>query len=119
MIVLPVLAFIAAITLVGLPLAIGIGLAAAAARDASPTSISAYALGRRMVEAAAPPHALLPGRARRSSALAACVPVLGAIVGIAALVFGLGLIGAAIGAARGPDPGSGSNPGQLSTGIGG
>jgi cytoskeletal protein CcmA (bactofilin family) len=95
---LPIAAGIAAITLVGLPLAIAIGLAllplAAVAYVAS-----AWALGRAIVK---------PPRARIASFLAglailraaALVPFLGLFVGLAATIFGLGLIGAAIGAAR-------------------
>lgn len=97
---LPLVAGIAAITLVGLPLAFVIGLAllplAALAYVAA-----AYALGRRLV---APPRsqiwAFLAGLAiLRALAL---IPILGFVVGFAAVVFGLGLIGAAIGAAREP-----------------
>jgi Polymer-forming cytoskeletal len=99
-IVLPVLVVLAAITLVGLPLAIGLGLAllpiAAVAYVAS-----AWTLGRAIVK---------PPRNRALSFLAglailrllALIPVLGLLVGLAAVVFGLGLIGAAIGAAREP-----------------
>ncbi len=108
-IVLPVIALVAAITLVGLPLAIGIGLALLPL-GAIAYVVSAYGLGRRMVE---PPRhrmlALLAGLG--ALRVAAYVPVLGAVVGIAALVFGLGLIGAAIGAARDPSgPGPARNP---------
>ena len=99
-IVLPLAAFLAAITLLGLPLAIGIGLAllplAAVAYVAS-----AWALGRAIVK---PPRnrilSFLAGLAILR--LIALVPVLGWLVGLAAVVFGLGLIGAAIGAAREP-----------------
>ncbi|MGC1166047.1 MAG: polymer-forming cytoskeletal protein [Solirubrobacterales bacterium] len=105
LIVLPVIAFLAAITLVGLPLAIGISLALLPL-GAVAYVVSAYALGRRMVEP--PRHRMLAFLAGLGALrLVAFVPVLGAVVGIAALVFGLGLIGAAIGAAReptGPDP---------------
>ncbi len=104
LIVLPVIAFIAAITLVGLPLAIGIGLALLPL-GAIAYVASAYALGRRMVEP--PRHRMLSFLAGLGALrLVAFVPILGTVVGIAALVFGLGLIGAAIGAARergGPD----------------
>ena len=55
-IVLPVVAFIAAITLVGLPLAIGIGLALLPLGTVA-YLVSAYALGRRMVES--PRHRML------------------------------------------------------------
>ncbi len=109
-IVLPVVAFIAAITLVGLPLAVGIGLLLLPLGTAA-YLVSAYALGRRMVE---PPHhrmlAFLAGLG--ALRVAAYVPVLGTIVGIAALLFGLGLIGAAIGAARDRDPDPARIPGS-------
>jgi len=95
---LPLAAAIAAVTLVGLPLAFVLGLAllplAALAYVAA-----AYALGRRIV---APPRsriwAFLAGLAVLRAA--ALVPFLGFLVGLAAVVFGFGLIGAAIGAAR-------------------
>lgn len=100
LIAVPVLAFIAAITLVGLPLAFGIGLSLLPL-GAVAYLVSAYAFGRRVVEA---PRSrmlsLLAGLAILR--LAALVPVLGILVGLAALVFGLGLIGAAIGAEREP-----------------
>jgi hypothetical protein len=100
-IALPVAGAIAAVTLVGLPLAFVILLAllplAAVAYCAS-----AWVLGRRMVG---------PSRNRILAFLvglavlraAALVPVLGFLVGLAAIVFGLGLLGAAIGAARDRD----------------
>jgi hypothetical protein len=105
-IALPVAGAIAAVTLVGLPLAFVILLAllplAAVAYCAS-----AWALGRRMVG---------PSRNRIFAFLAglgvlravALVPVLGFLAGLAAVVFGFGLIGAAIGAAR--DPGRDREP---------
>jgi len=100
LIVLPVLAVIAAVTLVGLPLAAGI-LLALLPLGAVAYVASAYAFGRRVVP---PPRrrmlSLLAGLAVLR--LAALVPILGALVGIAALIFGLGLLGAAIGAARKP-----------------
>ena len=102
-IALPVAAAIAAITLVGLPLAFLVLLAllplAALAYVAS-----AYALGRRLVkEPKGRIWAFLAGLAVLR--VLALVPVLGFIVGLAAAIFGLGLIGAAIGAARErPDP---------------
>jgi len=110
-IVLPITAFLAAITIVGLPLAIGIGLAllplAAIAYVAS-----AWALGRVIVK---PPRerilAFLAGLAILR--LLALVPVLGFLVGLVAVVFGLGLIGAAIGAAREPgEPEPAQSPGS-------
>lgn len=98
LIALPIAAAIAAVTLVGLPLAIAIGLGllplAAIAYVAS-----AWALGRRIVR---PPRhriwSFLAGLAILRAA--ALVPLLGFLVGLAAVVFGLGLLGAAIGAAR-------------------
>jgi cytoskeletal protein CcmA (bactofilin family) len=102
LIVLPIAAVIAAITLVGLPLALGIGLSLLPL-GAVAYLASAYVLGRRLLK---PPHqrllALLAGLAILRAA--ALVPFFGALVGLAALIFGLGLIGAAIGAAREPDP---------------
>jgi len=100
LIALPIAAGIAAVTLVGLPLAIAIGLAllplAAIAYVAS-----AWALGRRIVK---PPRhriwAFLAGLAILRAA--ALVPILGFLVGFAAVIFGLGLLGAAIGASREP-----------------
>ncbi|HVD41877.1 MAG TPA: polymer-forming cytoskeletal protein [Solirubrobacterales bacterium] len=107
-IALPIAAAIAAVTLVGLPLAFLILLAllplAAVAYCAS-----AWALGRRLV---APPRnrilAFLAGLAVLRAA--ALVPILGFLVGLAAVIFGLGLIGAAIGAARDPNRARGPSP---------
>jgi cytoskeletal protein CcmA (bactofilin family) len=97
---LPVAAVIAAITLVGLPLAIGVALALLPLGAVAYVA-SAWALGRRIVK---PPRgrivAFLAGLAILRAA--ALVPVLGLLVSLAASVFGLGLIGAAIGAARAP-----------------
>src|SRR5215203_5634938 len=97
-IALPIAAAIAAITLVGLPLALLIILAllplAAVAYCAA-----AWALGRRILK---PPRkriwSFLVGLAiLRALAL---VPILGFLIGLAAVVFGLGLLAAAIGATR-------------------
>jgi hypothetical protein len=108
-IALPVAGAIAAVTLVGLPLALAIFFALAPLW-AIAYCVSAWVLGRRVVK---PPRnqflAFLAGLAILRAA--ALVPVLGLLVGLAATVFGLGLIGAAIGAARGrsqpaPSPGS-------------
>jgi hypothetical protein len=98
LICLPVAAVIAAITLVGLPLAFVI-LLALLPLGALAYVVAAWALGRRLV---GPPRnriwAFLAGLAiLRALAL---VPILGFLVGLAAVVFGLGLVGAAIGAAR-------------------
>jgi hypothetical protein len=105
MVVLPVLAIVAAITLFGLPLALIVSLSLLPL-GAVAYLAAAFALGRRIL----PPTrgrmlALLLGLAILR--VAALVPILGLFVGLAALVFGLGLIGAAIGAARepaNPDP---------------
>jgi hypothetical protein len=110
-IVLPVGAFLAAITLLGLPLALGIGLALAPIGVVAYV-VSAWALGRRVLK---PPHhrqlSLLVGLAILR--VAALVPFAGILVGIAAVVYGLGLIGAAIGAARAPaDPAAAQSPGS-------
>jgi hypothetical protein len=105
-IVLPLLAGIAAITLVGLPLAIGIVLALLPL-GAIAYVTAAWVLGRVIVK---PPHgrilAFLAGLAILR--VAALVPILGLLVWLAAVIVGLGLIGAAIGAARQPPPASAS-----------
>jgi hypothetical protein len=109
LIMLPVTALLAALTIVGLPLAFGIGLALLPL-GAVAYVVAAYALGRRLLK---PPRhrmlSLLVGLAiLRALAL---VPFLGFLVGLAALVFGLGLIGAATGAARGSsDPAPARSP---------
>jgi hypothetical protein len=98
LLVLPITAFLAAITVLGLPLALGIGLSLIPLGAVAYVT-AAYALGRRIVQ---PPRrhllSLLVGLAILR--VAALVPFLGLLVGLAALVLGLGLIGAAIGAAR-------------------
>jgi hypothetical protein len=99
-IALPAGAALAAVTLVGIPLAFLVLLALL------PIGVlgylaSAWALGRRVVK---------PPRRRTLSFLAglailrllALVPVLGLLVGLAAAVYGLGLLCAAIGEARTP-----------------
>lgn len=110
-IVLPMLAFVAAITLFGLPLALGIVLALGPLAAVAYV-ITAYVLGRRWVK---PPRqrilAFLAGLAVLR--VLALVPVLGTIVGIAAVILGFGLIGAAIGAARDPgEPQPARTPGS-------
>jgi len=98
LIVLPIAAFLAAITLLALPLAIGIGLAILPL-GAVAYVVSAWVLGRRFVK---PPRhrmlAFLAGLAMLR--VAALVPLFGLLVGLAAVIFGFGLLGAAIGAAR-------------------
>lgn len=105
---LPLAAFVAAITLVGLPFAIALLLAmlplAAIAYVAA-----AWALGRLIVK---PPAnrilAFLAGLAiLRAVAL---VPILGMLAWLGAVVVGLGLLGAAITAARGPAAPVGTTP---------
>ena len=96
----PILIVLAAITVVGLPLAVGVALALIPMFCVAYTA-AAWALGRRLL---GPPRervlAFLAGLAiLRAIEL---VPVLGFLVTIAATVVGLGLIGAAIGAARKP-----------------
>jgi hypothetical protein len=107
---LPLAAVIAALTVVGLPLSFLLLLAlpplAALAYVAA-----AYALGRRVV---GPPRnriwSFLAGLAiLRGLAL---IPFLGALVGLAAVVFGFGLIAAAIGAAREPEAEPARSPGS-------
>jgi hypothetical protein len=101
LIVLPLVAFLAAITILGLPLAFGIGLSLLPLGAVAYVA-SAYALGRRVVKP--PRHRMLSFLAGLAILrIAALVPFLGLLVGLAALVFGLGLIGSAIGAAREPD----------------
>jgi hypothetical protein len=107
-IVLPLTAFLAAITLVGLPLAIGIGLALLPLAGVAYVA-AAWALGRALVK---PPRerilSFLAGLAILRGA--ALVPVLGLLVWFGAVIVGLGLIGAAIGAAR--QPGAARAPGS-------
>ena len=109
-IVLPVAGFVAAITLLGLPLAVAI-LLALLPLSAIAYSASAWVLGRAILK---PPRervlSFLAGMAILR--LLALVPILGLLVDLAAVVFGLGLIGAAIGAAREPEaPATARSPG--------
>jgi len=95
---LPVAAFLLALTLVGLPLAIGIGLTLLPLAAVGYVT-AAWALGRAIVK---PPRgqilAFLAGLAILR--LVALLPVLGVLVWLAAAIVGIGLLGAAIGAAR-------------------
>jgi cytoskeletal protein CcmA (bactofilin family) len=95
---LPLAAAIALVTLVGIPLAFVIGLALLPIAALAYVT-AAYALGRRVVgEPRGQLWAFLAGLGiLRALAL---IPFLGFLVGLAAVVFGLGLLGAAIGAAR-------------------
>lgn len=99
-IVLPLAAFLAAITLLGLPLAFAIGLALLPLAAIAYVT-AAWALGRAIVK---PPRgrilAFLAGLAiLRAVAL---VPILGILAWLGAVVVGFGLLGAAIAAARRP-----------------
>lgn len=95
---LPLAALLATIVVLGIPLALGIALALAPLAAVA-YAASAYALGRALLK---PPRqrllAFLAGLAILRAA--ALVPVLGLLADLAAVVFGLGLLGAAIGAAR-------------------
>ncbi len=97
---MPIAIFVAAITLVGLPLSIGLGLATLPFAAVAYVT-AAWALGRVMVK---PPRgrilAFLAGLAILR--LAALLPALGLLVGLAAVIVGLGLLGGAIAAARQP-----------------
>jgi cytoskeletal protein CcmA (bactofilin family) len=111
LIVLPLLALLAAVTVFGLPLAFGIGLALLPL-GAVAYAVSAYVLGRRVLKP--PRHRMLSFLVGLAILrVAALVPIVGLLVGLAALIFGLGLIGVAIGAAREPsDPAPAQSPGS-------
>lgn len=108
-IVLPLLVVLAAATALGLPLAIALGLALLPLGAVAYVA-SAWALGRRIV---GPPRnrylAYLAGIGILSAV--GLIPVLGPLVWLAATVFGFGLLGAAIGAAR-EAPGAARSPGS-------
>jgi hypothetical protein len=100
---LPLASFVAAITLIGLPLAIALGLALLPLAVVGYVT-AAWALGRRIVK---PPHnrivSFLAGLAILRAA--ALLPVLGILVWLGAVIVGLGLLGAAIAASRSaPEP---------------
>jgi hypothetical protein len=100
LIVLPLAALLAAVTVLGLPLALGIVLSLLPL-GAIAYVVSAYVLGRRLVKP--PRHRMLSFLAGLALLrLLEIVPILGGLVSLAAVVFGLGLIGGAIGAAREP-----------------
>ena len=107
---LPLAAAIALVTLVGIPLAVVIGLALLPIAALAYVT-SAYALGRRMVgEPRSRFWAFLAGLAvLRALALS---PFLGFLGGLAAVFFALGLLGAAMGAARDPEPAPAPSPGS-------
>ncbi len=110
-IVLPVAAVLAAITGLGIPLALGILLMLAPLAAVAYVA-SAWALGRTIVKAPRNRFiSFLVGLAILR--LLALVPILGLVVGLAAVVFGFGLIAAAIAAAREPaDPAPAQIPGS-------
>jgi hypothetical protein len=95
---LPLAAFVSAITLVGLPLALGIGLALLPLAAGAYVT-AAWALGRVILK---PPRnrilSFLAGLAILRAA--ALIPALGILVWLSAVVVGLGLLGAAVTAAR-------------------
>lgn len=99
-IAVPIAIFVAAITLVGLPLSIALGLAALPFAAIAYLT-AAWALGRVIVK---PPQgrilAFLAGLAILR--VAALVPAIGLLVGLIATIVGIGLLGAAITAARQP-----------------
>jgi hypothetical protein len=97
---IPLAAFLAAITLVGLPLALALGLAMLPLLALGYVT-AAWALGRAIV---GPPRSRIVSFLAGLAILraAAIVPVLGALVSFAAMIVGLGLLAAAITAAREP-----------------
>lgn len=97
---LPVAAVIASITIVGIPLGIAIFLALLPLAAIAYVTAS-WALGRRIVKE--PKNRFLSFLAGLAILrLLALVPIVGGFVSLATVVFGFGLIGAAIGAAREP-----------------
>lgn len=99
-IVLPVGAGIAAITVVGLPLAFAVLLALLPIGFVAYLT-TAWVLGRRVLSA--PRNRFLSFFAGLAILqLLALIPILDLLVGLAAAIFGLGLLGAATGAARAP-----------------
>jgi hypothetical protein len=101
-IAVPIAILVAAITLVGLPLSIAIGLAVLPFAAIAYVT-AAWTLGRVMVR---PPGrrflAFLAGLAVLR--LAALIPAVGLLVDLGAVIVGLGLLGAAIAASRDPAP---------------
>jgi len=97
---LPLAAVLAAVTIVGIALSFAI-LFALVPLAAIAYVTAAWALGRRLVKA--PKNRFLSFLAGLAILrLLALVPIAGGIASLAAVVFGFGLIGAAIGAAREP-----------------
>jgi cytoskeletal protein CcmA (bactofilin family) len=107
---LPLAAVIAAVTLVGIPLALGI-LLALLPLGAVAYVASAWVLGRRLV--GRPRGRILSFLAGLAILrLLALIPFLGFLVGLAAVVFGLGLIAVVIWAAREPAAVPARSPGS-------
>lgn len=110
---LPVAAVIASITIVGIPLAFAILLALLPLAAVAYVT-AAWALGRRLVKE--PRNRFLSFLAGLAILrLLALLPIFGGFVSLAAMVFGFGLIGAAIGAARDPrrpSPAPAQSPGS-------
>jgi len=102
---LPLVAAVAAITLVGLPMAVGIALALLPLAAVAYVT-AALALGRVMVK---PPTSRIVAFLAGLGILrvAALLPVLGGLVWLGAVVVGLGLLTAALTAARTESPNSG------------
>ena len=101
---LPLAAILAAVTVVGLALSFALLLALVPLAAVAYVT-AAWALGRRLVKE--PRNRFLSFLAGLAILrLLALVPIFGGFVGLAAVVFGFGLIGAAIGAAREPRRGS-------------
>lgn len=110
---LPLAAILAAVTVVGLALSFALLLALVPLAAVAYVT-AAWALGRRLVKE--PRNRFLSFLAGLAILrLLALVPIFGGIVGLAAVIFGFGLIGAAIGAAREPRraaPAPGQIPGS-------
>src|SRR5918995_490562 len=99
---LPILAIIALVTIVGIPLGLGV-LAALGLIYAIGYSATAWIVGRRIVrEPTAWILAFLAGWGILR--VVALVPILGGLVGFAAVVFGLGALAVVIWRARAPRP---------------
>jgi len=97
---LPLAAVLAAVTVVGLALSFALLLALVPLAAVAYVT-AAWALGRRLVKE--PRNRFLSFLAGLGILrLLALVPIFGGFIGLAAVVFGFGLIGAAIGAAREP-----------------
>jgi hypothetical protein len=96
----PIAIFVAAVTVLGLPLSIALGLATLPFAAIAYVT-AAWTLGRVIVK---PPHGRIPAFLAGLGILrlAALVPGVGLLVGLAAVIVGLGLLGAAIAAARKP-----------------